>query len=121
MNDTLFGEMLGHAPRGQFVILWRDEAIADGLEGEEEASEVSEVIEGFGFWQRNGSGIVMLAQLDKGRRGDGAFEVEMEFSLGQAADERLDIFHGSSLGEFTGGSLVEGMTTYTLNLWREPS
>jgi len=55
------------------------------------------VVEGFGFRQRDWRSVVSLAQLDKRGGRDGAFEVQMEFRLRQAANEGLDVVHASSL------------------------
>ena len=49
MNHALRGEALHHAPGGEFVVLGVDELAGDGLEGFDEAGEIGELVEGFGF------------------------------------------------------------------------
>ena len=49
VDDALRGEMLHHAPGGELVVFGADEQAGDGFEGFDEAGEISELIEGFGF------------------------------------------------------------------------
>ena len=86
-----------HAPGSELVVLGVDEAAGDGFEGLDEAGEVVELVERLGLGQGDGVGIMARAQLDQRRGRDGAFEMQMQFSLGQAADERGDIVHLTSL------------------------
>ena len=95
--DALFSEMLGHAPCGELIVFGSDESLRDGFEGEQEAGEVGEVIEGFGVRQSDGSGIVTLAEFNERSGRDGAFEMEMEFRLGEAANKGADVGHTLSL------------------------
>jgi len=44
MNNALRRQMLHHAPRGEFVVVWMDELAGDGLESFDEAGEVSELV-----------------------------------------------------------------------------
>ncbi len=88
MDDALRGEMLHHAPGDEFVIFGIDEAAGDGLEGLDEAGEVGELVDGFGFGKGERLGVVARAQLDERGGQDGAFEMEMKLGLGEAADER---------------------------------
>ena len=97
MNDALGGEPFHHPPGGQLVVLGAGKQAGDGFEGFDEAGEVSEVIEGPGLGERERFGVVATAQLDEGRRRDGAFEVQVEFGLGEAADKRRDVVHEDSL------------------------
>ena len=104
VDDALLGEMLHHAPCGEFVVVGVHELARDGLEGVDEAGEVSELVKRFRLGKGDRRGVVALAQLDERGGRDGAFEMEMKFGLGEAADERLDIVHRSSVGEFRGRS-----------------
>ena len=97
VDHALLGEVLHHAPRCEFVVFGVHELAGDGLEGFDEAGEISELVEGFGFAQGDGLGVVALAELDERGGRDGAFEMEMKLGLGQAADEGLDIVHVQSL------------------------
>ena len=67
--------------------------MVDGLEGVDEAGEIAESVEGFGLGECERLGIVAGAQLDQRGGHDGAFEVQMQLGLGQAADEGLDVVH----------------------------
>src|ERR1700678_1164617 len=97
VNDALLGQMLDHAPGGQFVIFRRNEAARDGLEALDEAGEVVEAIEGFGFGEGDGTGIMAGAELDQSRWQNGALEVQMQFGLRQPTDEAFDLRHLHSL------------------------
>ena len=90
MDHALRGEVLHHAPGDQFVVLGVDEAAGDGLEGLNEAGEVVETVERLGLGQREGHGVMAGAELDQRGGQDGAFEMQMQLGLGQAADEGLD-------------------------------
>jgi hypothetical protein len=55
------------------------------------------VVEGFGFGEGDGCGIVSSAQFDQRGGRDSAFEMQVKFCLGEPANERQNIVHGSSL------------------------
>ena len=93
VDDALRGEVLDHAPGGEFVVVGADEPARNGFEGLDEAGEVSELIEGFGLGERDGAGVVAPAQLDECFRRDGALEMQMQLGLGEPADERLHVVH----------------------------
>src|SRR6266567_3610785 len=57
------------------------------------------MIQGLGLLQCERPGVVTVAELNECGWGNGAFEMKMEFGLGQAADKPLDFGHGSSLAE----------------------
>ncbi len=97
VDDALLGEVLHHAPRGQFVVFGVSEAARDGLEGLDEAGEISETVEGFGFSESQVGRVVARAELDQRGGQNGAFEVQMQLGLGQAADEGLNRGHSFSL------------------------
>jgi len=54
MDHALLGQALDHAPGGELVVFRADQAAGDGLECVNEAGEVSELVERFGFGQRDG-------------------------------------------------------------------
>ena len=89
--------MLHHAPGGQFVVLGAGEQPGDGLESLDESGEVGEAVERLGLGQRERMNIVAGAQLHQRRRKDGAFEVQMQLRLGQAADEVANGLHALSV------------------------
>ena len=97
VDDALLGEVLHHAPCGELVIFGVPEAAGDGLEGLNELGEIGEAVEGFGFGEGEGAGVVAGAELDQRGGQDGAFEVQMQLGLGQAADEIADFSHSFSL------------------------
>ncbi len=94
MNDALPGQPLSHAPGGQLVVGGGHQAVGDGLEGFEKAGEIGELIERFGLGKGQRLAVVALAQLGERSRRDGAFEVQVQFGLGQAADECRNVVHG---------------------------
>ena len=55
------------------------------------------MVERLGLGQREGRGVVARAELDQRGGQDGAFEVQMQLGLGEAADERGNIVHEFSL------------------------
>ena len=61
MDDALLGEMLHHAPCGELVVFGVAEAAGDGLEGLDEFGEIGKTVEGLGFSQREGPGVVACA------------------------------------------------------------
>ena len=87
VNHALLGELLHHAPGGQFVIFRADEQPGNGFEGFHEAGEISELIERFASGSVSGLGIVAGAQLYQRGGKDRSFEVEMQFGFGKAADK----------------------------------
>ena len=93
VDDALLGEMLHHAPGGELVVFRVAQAARDRLEGLDELGEIGEAVEGFGFRQREAMRVVARAELDEGGREDGAFEVKVKLSLGQAADEVANVAH----------------------------
>ena len=106
VDHALRGEMLDHAPGGQLVVFGADQAVGHGLEGIEEAGEVCESVECLGLGQRKrvcpphhgGQARRMAgAQLHQSRRQDGAFKMQMQLGLGEAADEGFDFRHRLSL------------------------
>jgi len=103
MNDALFGQMLRHPPRRQFIIFWRNEALRDGFEGQQKAREVREVIQSIGFAQRDRRSVVPLAQLDQRRWRDCTLKMQMKLRLWQATYKGFDLRHSLSL---VGGTLL---------------
>jgi len=97
VNHALGGELLHHSPGGQLVVFGVAQASGDGLEGLDKLGEVSEAVEGLGFVWGQGVSVVAGAELDQGGGRDGAFKVQMQLGLGQAADEFLDFRHTFSL------------------------
>ncbi len=97
MDDALGCKLLHHAPGGEFVVVRAREPLGDSLEGHQKAGEIGEMVESFGFGQGEGAGVVARAELDERGGQDGAFEMEMQLGLGEAADEGLDVGHGFSL------------------------
>ena len=61
VDHSLLGKILRHAPRGQFVVLRRDEALAHRLERDQKPGEIGEVVQGLGFRNRDRNGVVALA------------------------------------------------------------
>ena len=58
VDNALLGELLHHAPGGEFVIFGVAEAAGDGLEGFDEFGEVGEPVERFGLSQGQAAGVV---------------------------------------------------------------
>jgi len=75
VHHSLFGQTLHHAPRRQLVVFRMSELPGHGFEGFDETGEVRELVEGSGFIQSHGFGVVSLAEFDKGGREDRALEV----------------------------------------------
>ena len=88
---------LHHPPRDQFVVVRADELPGDSLERLDEAGEVSELVDSFRGGERERRGVVAPAQFNQRGWCDRPLEMEMDFSLGKAADERRDVVHRSSL------------------------
>ena len=97
MHHALRRQRLDHAPRDQFVVVRMDELPCDRFEGLDESGEVGELVERIGLGLRHGLRIVTRAQLHQRRRAYGAFEMQMQLSLGEATNERGDIVHLSSV------------------------
>ena len=97
VDNALRGELLHHVPGDYLVVLGVAEAARDGLEGLNEFGEVGETVERLGFVRREGHGVMAGAELDQSGGRDGAFEMQMQLGLGQAADEGLDFRHRLSL------------------------
>ena len=97
MDDALRGELLHHVPGDDLIVFRVAEAAGDGLEGLNEFSEIGETIERLGVVLREWNGVVTGAELDQCGGRDGAFEMQMQLGLGQAADEGLDRGHNFSL------------------------
>ena len=79
------------------VVFGVAKAAGDGLEGLDEFGEVGETVERLGVVVREGHGVVAGAELDQRGGRDGAFEMQMQLGLGQAADEFLNFRHSFSL------------------------
>ena len=88
MDNALAGKALEHAPCDQFVVFGSSQVLGHRFEGHEEAGEVGVAIESPGLGEVEGRGIVACAELDEGFWSNGAFQVEMEFGFGEAANER---------------------------------
>ena len=97
VDHSLGGQLLHHAPGGQFVVLRADQSPGDGLEGVQKAGEVGEAVESLGLGQRERAGVVASAQRDQRRGQDCAFEVQVQLGLGQAADEGFNLRHHLNL------------------------
>ena len=97
VDHALAGEMLHHAPGGQFVVFRVDQQAGDGLEGIEKAGEVGELVERLGLGEGERARVVAGAEFDQRRGQNRALEVQMQLGLGQAADEFLDVGHAPSL------------------------
>ena len=80
------------------------EAGGDGFEAEEEAGEVVVGVDGAGFGEGEGCGVVAKGELDEGFGGDGALEVEMELGFGEAAEPSFGVglFGLVGLGDLPG-------------------
>ena len=93
MDDALRGEMLHHAPGSQLVVVRAGEQAGDGAEGFNEAGKIGEPVERLGLGEGQRLSIVAHAELDQRRGQNGAFEMQMQLGLGQAADEFADFSH----------------------------
>ncbi len=80
--NALGGEVAQHVVSDGLVVGGRVEALGDGLEAHEEAGEVGVTVDGAGFGEGEGCGVVAERELDEGFGRDGAFEVKMEFGFG---------------------------------------
>ena len=90
VDYSLGGQVLHHAPGNEFVVFRGNQAARHGLEALNEAGEIVEAIEGFSLGWRDGLVVLAGAQFDKRGRRNGALEVQMQLSFGQAADEGFD-------------------------------
>ncbi len=89
--DALGGEVAEHVVGDELVVGGGVEAGGDGFEAEEEAGEVVVGVDGAGFGEGEGGGVVAEGELDEGFGGDGAFEVEMELGFGEAAEPEFGV------------------------------
>ena len=88
MHHALSGQTLQHAKGDQFVVGSGAQPFADRFERHQEAGEIGVAIKGPGLGQRQPLVIVPLAQFDQGFRGDGPFQVKMEFRFGERPQPR---------------------------------
>ena len=93
VDNALRGELLHHVPGDDFVVFGIAKAAGDGFEGLNEFGEIRETVEHLGFVWREGYGVVTGAELDQSGGRNGAFEMQMQLGLGQAANEILDFRH----------------------------
>src|ERR1035441_689733 len=91
VDDTLSGESFHHAPGGQLIVIWTGKEAGDGFERLDKAGEVSELVELLGRGERDRLRVVASAQFHERGGRDGPFEVQMEFSLGEAANVLLNV------------------------------
>ena len=97
MNHALGGKLLHHAPSREFVIFRLFQPPGNSLERFNEAGEVREAVQGFGFAEGHGTLVAACTELNQGGGQDGAFEVKVQLGLGESADERLNLRHSLSL------------------------
>ena len=98
VDDALGGEGADHLVGDEGVVLGGAEAGGHGLVGVEEAEEVLIGIEGARIGEGEGCGVVALGEGDEGFGRGGAFEVEVELGLGEAAEPGADVFGGAGWG-----------------------
>ena len=97
MNHALLGQVLHHAPGGQFVVVGANQQTGDGLECLQKLAEVIETIERLSLGQGQRAGVVAGAQLRQRRGQNRSLQVQMQLGLGQPANVFLDFGHASSL------------------------
>jgi hypothetical protein len=97
VDHSLIGQVLHHAPGGQFVVVGTDELRANRLEGKQKTGEVGEAVEIFGLGQRDSPRVMPRAEFNQRGGRNGAFEMQMQLGLGKPADKLADRGHDSSL------------------------
>src|SRR5215469_4332982 len=82
VQDSFRFELFHQAIGDELVVGGGLEVFGDFLEGHQESGEVGVAVDGFNFFKR--AELAMTgAEFEKGRRVDGAFEVEVEVGLGE--------------------------------------
>ena len=97
MDDALGVQTLHHAPCCQFVIFGVFQASRNSFEALNEFGEVREAIERFRFAKGQRLRIMVRAKLHQRCRQNRPLEMQMQLSLGKAADECLNRGHMISL------------------------
>jgi len=99
--NALGGEVAEHVVGDGLIVGRGVEALGDGLEAHEKAGEVGVVVDVARVGEGERRGVIAEGEFDEGFGGDGAFEVEMEFGFGKAAEPgfRVGLF---GLGDLSG-------------------
>ncbi len=89
--DALGGEVAEHVVGDGLVVGGGVEALGDGLEAHEEAGEVGVGVDLAGGFEGERGGVVAERKLDERLGSNGAFEMQVELSLGEAAEPEFGV------------------------------